>query len=52
MHQTDIIYYGYDLEDYIHSEFGGPAPDRHGEPAATVAFWKDVLGQDRSGPPP
>ncbi|WP_405428727.1 hypothetical protein [Micromonospora sp. NBC_00617] len=43
MYQTDIIYYGDDLEDYIHSEFGGPAPDRDQEPQATVAFWRDFL---------
>ncbi|WP_376787326.1 hypothetical protein [Micromonospora halotolerans] len=43
MYQTDVIYYGDDLEDYIHSEFGGPAPDRGQEPHATVAFWRDFL---------
>ncbi|MEU7921392.1 hypothetical protein [Micromonospora zamorensis] len=43
MYQTDIIYYGDDLEDYIHSEFGGPAPDRGQEPQATVTFWRDFL---------
>ncbi|RZU72919.1 hypothetical protein EV384_1309 [Micromonospora kangleipakensis] len=43
MYQTDIIYYGHDLEDYIHSEFGGPAPHRGQEPEATVAFWRDFV---------
>jgi hypothetical protein len=43
MYQSDIIYYGHDLEDYIHSEFGGPAPDRGQDPQATVTFWKDFL---------
>jgi hypothetical protein len=43
MHQTDIIYYGSELEDYIHSEFGGPAPDGGQEPRATVAFWRDLV---------
>jgi hypothetical protein len=43
IHQTDIIYYGYDLADYIHREFGGPATDRGGEPTATVSFWRDFV---------
>jgi hypothetical protein len=43
MYQTDIIYYGNDLEDYIYSEFGGPAPTRSHEPQATVAFWRDFV---------
>ncbi|MEU5826691.1 MULTISPECIES: hypothetical protein [Micromonospora] len=43
MHQTDIIYYGCDLEDYIHREFGGPATERGREPSATVAFWRDFV---------
>jgi hypothetical protein len=44
--QTDIIYYGMDLMDYIHQEFGGPGADRtdqHWNPNATVAFWRDFL---------
>lgn len=44
--QTDIIYYGVDLVDYIHQEFGGPGLDRMDErwqPNATVPFWKDFL---------
>jgi hypothetical protein len=44
--QTDIIYYGTDLVDYIHQEFGGPGMDRTDQrwnPNATVAFWRDFL---------
>ncbi|WP_203916214.1 hypothetical protein [Rugosimonospora africana] len=44
--QTDIIYYGMDLIDYVHQEFGGPGTDRMDErwqPLATVDFWKDFL---------
>ncbi|MDN5916968.1 MAG: hypothetical protein L0I76_17990 [Pseudonocardia sp.] len=42
--QTDIIYYGMDLADYVHQEFGGPGMDRTDErwdPQGTVAFWLD-----------
>lgn len=44
--ETDIIYYGMDLVDYIHQEFGGPGMDRSDQrwnPKATVAFWRDFL---------
>lgn len=44
--QTDIIYYGTDLVDYLHQEFGGPGMDRtdpRWNPKATVAFWRDFL---------
>lgn len=46
MWQTDIIYYGMNLVDYIHQEFGGPGLDRMDErwqPEATIDFWKDLL---------
>lgn len=46
MWQTDIIYYGLDLADWVHHEFGGPAPqgaDSKWDPRATVAFWRDLL---------
>jgi hypothetical protein len=43
VHQTDIIFYGVDLADYVHAEFGGPAPERRGEPSATVPFWRDFV---------
>lgn len=46
VYQTDIIYYGLDLSDYIHQEFGGPGLDRADpawNPVATVPFWKDFL---------
>ncbi|MEV5489120.1 hypothetical protein AB0L47_14110 [Streptomyces bobili] len=45
MWQTDIIYYGMDLVDYIHQEFD----EVRGElaetwnPRATVPFWRDLL---------
>jgi hypothetical protein len=49
LHQTDLILYGTDLEDYLHREF---ASDWSGEPVAaaeiTVPFW-DRLGQGVPG---
>jgi hypothetical protein len=42
--QTDIIFYGADLVDYIRQEFGGPGTDRTEQrraPAAAVTFWRD-----------
>jgi len=46
VYQTDIIYYGVDLSDYIHQEFGGPGLSRTDpawRPVATVPFWRDFL---------
>lgn len=47
MYQTDIIYYGGNLADYISYEFGDmrsiAKTDRQGRPRATVAFWSDLI---------
>ncbi|MEU9839365.1 hypothetical protein AB0C69_09115 [Actinomadura sp. NPDC048032] len=45
MHQTDIIYYGIDLYDYIWQEFAGSSLsiDANWTPPAVVAFWRDFL---------
>lgn len=45
MHQTDIIYYGTDLFDYIQQEFGGANLDiaPNWTPPAVVPFWRDFL---------
>jgi hypothetical protein len=45
MWQTDIIYYGTDLNDYIQHEFDAPRPeaDEPWNPQATVAFWRDLV---------
>ena len=46
VYQTDIIYYGVDLSDYIHQDFGGPGMSRDDpawNPVATVPFWRDFL---------
>lgn len=44
--QTDIVYYGLDLADWVHREFGGSAPgrsDEAGDPQANAPFWRDLL---------
>ncbi|MFE0510892.1 hypothetical protein [Streptomyces sp. NPDC058964] len=45
MWQTDIIYYGLDLADYIHQEFDEARGDvgETWDPRATVPFWRDLL---------
>ncbi|WP_432082523.1 hypothetical protein [Streptomyces sp. WAC 04229] len=43
--QTDIIYYGLDLVDYVHQEFDEARGevDESWSPRATVPFWRDLL---------
>ncbi|MCW7946280.1 hypothetical protein AAW14_30870 [Streptomyces hygroscopicus] len=45
MWQTDIIYYGLDLADYMHQEFDEARGevDETWNPRATVPFWRDLL---------
>ncbi|AQS68941.1 hypothetical protein [Streptomyces pactum] len=45
MWQTDIIYYGLDLVDYLHKEFDEVRGevDAHWKPRATAPFWRDLL---------
>lgn len=46
MYQTDIIYYGTDLVDYIHREFTDGSAMRDAglrQARATVPFWRDFL---------
>ncbi|MFI5799867.1 hypothetical protein [Streptomyces sp. NPDC051677] len=45
MWQTDIIYYGLDLVDYVHREFdeGRGEVEETWNPRATVPFWRDLL---------
>ncbi|GAA0454400.1 hypothetical protein Ade02nite_02830 [Paractinoplanes deccanensis] len=42
VYQTDIVYYGTDIADWLHREFGLGAASR-AEPRATVGFWRDLL---------
>ncbi|MCX6850819.1 MAG: SMI1/KNR4 family protein [Verrucomicrobia bacterium] len=47
VYQTDIIYYGKNLEDYLHNEFrdafGIASPVKAGEPRE-IEFWSDLAG--------
>jgi hypothetical protein len=43
VYQTDIIYYGNDLADYLHHEFGGPV-DNLRRARTSVPFWSYFLG--------
>ena len=46
IYQTDIIVYGTDLADYIHSEFSGSGRSSSAGwiPPPMVSFWSDFLG--------
>jgi hypothetical protein len=39
VHQTDIIYYGYDLEDYLRHEFALPGRQPWPENLRPIRFW-------------
>jgi hypothetical protein len=43
MYQTDIIYYGTDLVDYFHHEFGRPVPTPEDHEYAPIPFWSYFL---------
>jgi hypothetical protein len=43
VHQTDIIFYGNDLADYFHREFGVPLPDWAAREPRHVRFWSDSV---------
>ncbi|MFE0173816.1 hypothetical protein ACFWZ2_15990 [Streptomyces sp. NPDC059002] len=43
MYQTDIIYYGADLADYFHHEFGRRAPASGDDAYAAIPFWDYFL---------
>ncbi len=40
VHQTDVIFYGDDLLDYVAYEFG--APPRHPSARTHVPFWSNL----------
>jgi hypothetical protein len=46
VHQTDLIYYGTTLENYLHNEyhhfFGTPAYNLQGE-ARRIDFWSSLI---------
>jgi hypothetical protein len=41
VHQTDTIYYGSDLEDYLLNEFGGQGRTIERKPSH-IAFWSEL----------
>ncbi|NUV62788.1 hypothetical protein [Streptomyces sp. CAI-85] len=43
MYQTDIIYYGTDLVDYFHHEFGRAVPTPEDHQYAPIPFWSYFL---------
>ncbi|WP_431967446.1 hypothetical protein [Actinacidiphila sp. bgisy160] len=43
MYQTDIIYYGTDLVDYFHHEFGRPVPTPDDHRYVQIPFWSYFL---------
>ncbi|MGI8688255.1 MAG: hypothetical protein ACR2M3_06710 [Thermomicrobiales bacterium] len=42
-HQTDIIYYGFDLADYFTREFGAPRPSWASASPRVIRVWTDSL---------
>jgi hypothetical protein len=45
IYQTDMIFYGTDLADYIHKEFSGSgwSISENWAPPTLVPFWRDFL---------
>lgn len=43
----DVVYYGRDLGDYFHNEFGGSVPDQNRiiSEAKHIDFWSDIAGE-------
>ena len=49
VYQSDIVYYGADLEDYFAREFGAPGQPLQ-EPIKRIRFWSDLVeryGEDQ-----
>jgi hypothetical protein len=42
IYQTDIIYYGNDLADYFHHEFGVPLPTWAARKPKPIRFWDEL----------
>ncbi len=43
VHQTDIIYYGFDLDDYLRHEFRLPGRRPWPEHVRTIELWSKLL---------
>lgn len=48
VYQSDIIYYGRDLEDYFFHEFGGGVGPVTG-PVRRIRFWSDIIDDPTGG---
>jgi hypothetical protein len=46
VHQTDIIYYGFDLADYLHREFDLPGQQSWSSEPRPIRFWDPSRFQD------
>jgi hypothetical protein len=46
VHQTDIIYYGFNLADYLRHEFGLPGREKWPEVLRPIRFWDVERFQD------
>jgi hypothetical protein len=44
VHQTDIIYYGFDLADYLGREFNLPGRQSWPDEVRQVRFWSSIAG--------
>ncbi len=51
VYQSDIIYYGRDLEDYFAREFGGGTEPVDGA-VRRIRFWSDIIDDPTGGRPP
>lgn len=43
MYQSDIIYYGADLWNYLHNEFGGPLPNLPEQAIREIPVWSALI---------
>ncbi len=50
VHQTDIIYYGYDLPSYFHKEFRAPLLEGTRESPRRIRFWSSLEELNNHGP--
>lgn len=46
VHQTDIIYYGFDLDDYLRHEFKLPGRRQWPEHERTIDLWTKIVERD------
>lgn len=49
--QTDVIYFGWDLETYFTNAFAMSAPENPPREATFVPFWSELVIQNQFGMP-